>query len=396
MTEHPNPATFLSTTPTDALGRAPRHDGWTPDRQRAFLSAIADGLTVERACRLVQLTVSSAYAFRQRAAGAPFALGWRAATLLARDRVADDLLARAMDGQVTTVTRPDGSTVARHTYDNRTALALLNRLDRMVEQAPADAAAAADRHAARLVAQDWEAYLDTLERDDSPARAGLFLARRTNLAGAPEASPALEPVLALARADAFTRSGASLPEEVATADLDLARRSTWTAEQWLRAEAAGLLRVAAPVAEETSETPPLPPLILHARGPVWWDEEREEFRTHFPPPAGEEEWVDAEGRYGADGYERSLTEDEVTTIRAIDDLEDAEARAKAEVERDRWFAELKAEIAATEAAAADGGGTIEEGGAAVRSSTALGANAPVVDEGAIEPVGAAQGEACPV
>lgn len=85
MTLLPDPAVFAP-NPAGAPVRAPRHDGWTPDRQRAFLSAIADGLTVERACRLVGLTVSSAYALRQRAAGAGFALGWRAANLLARDR----------------------------------------------------------------------------------------------------------------------------------------------------------------------------------------------------------------------------------------------------------------------------------------------------------------------
>ena len=68
------PATLLPAA-TDAAGRTLRHDGWTPDRQRIFLSAIAEGDTVERACRLTGLSVSSAYAFRQRAAGAAFALG---------------------------------------------------------------------------------------------------------------------------------------------------------------------------------------------------------------------------------------------------------------------------------------------------------------------------------
>ena len=166
-------------------------------------------------CRVTGLSVSSAYAFRQRAAGTAFALGWRAAALVARDRLADRLMARAIDGQVETITRPDGSVVERHRYDNRIAMGVLTRLDRMVETAPADPAAAAASHAARVVAQDFEAFLDTIEQDRGPADAGLFLARRTK-AGVTD----LEPIRALARADRFVRTGASLATEVDTGDLD--------------------------------------------------------------------------------------------------------------------------------------------------------------------------------
>lgn len=353
-----DPASFLAIAapPTDAAGRYLRHDGWTPDRQRAFLSAIADGDTVERACRLVGLSVASAYAFRKRAAGAGFALGWRAANLLARDRVADQLMARALDGQVETVTRPDGSTIARHRYDNRTALTLLARLDRMVEQAPADPAAAASSHAARLIAQDFEAFLDLIEADEGPARAGLFLARRTGLAGAPQAAPALEPVLALARADLFTRTGASLPEEVDTADLDLTQRATWTGDQWLRAEAAGLLRVAAPP-EEKAPVPQLPQLVPEPVGiePVAWDYDAGEYRTHLPPPEGEEPDFER-GEYGDEMYERGLTDSEQALMDRLDALATAEQRLAESAERDEWFARIEAEIAEAEG---QGGG---EGG----------------------------------
>lgn len=350
--------TYQDPTAFDTAGRHLRHDGWTPDRQRAFLSAIADGDTVERACRIVGLSVASVYAFRQRAAGAGFALGWRAANLLARERVADQLMARALDGQVETVTRPDGSTISRHRYDNRTALTLLARLDRMVEQAPnasgADPAAAASSHAARLVAQDFEAFLDLIEQDEGPARAGLFLARRTGLTGAPQAAPALEPVLALARADLFTRTGASLPEEIDTADLDLTQRATWTGDQWLRAEAAGLLRVAAP-AEKKVPAPQLPQLVPEPVGiePVAWDYDAGEYRTHLPPPEGEEPDYER-GEYGDEMYERGLTDSEQALMDRIDALDTAEQRLAESAERDEWFARIEAEIAAAEAGEGEG------------------------------------------
>ncbi len=349
MTCNPDQTAF------DAAGRTLRHDGWTPDRQRAFLSAIADGETVERACRLVGLSAASAYALRQRAAGAGFALGWRAANLLARDRVADQLMARALDGQVETVTRPDGSTISRHRYDNRTALTLLARLDRMVEQAPADPAAAASSHAARLVAQDFEAFLDTIERDRGPADAGLFLARRLEggigLTGAAP-TPALEPVLALARADRFARTGASLAAEIDAADLDLTRRSTWTGDQWSRAEAAGLLRVAAPAEEEVPapQLPQLGPQPVDVE-PVTWDDDAEEYRTHLPPPEGEEPAY-AWGEYGDEMYERGLTDSEQALMDRIDELDAIEQRLADSAERDAWFAQIEAEIAEAEAGAA--------------------------------------------
>lgn len=358
MTSLPETTDFATLLPTPA--RTPRHDGWTPDRQRQFLERIANGATVERACGAVGLAVSSAYAFRQRAAGQGFALGWKAATLLSRDRGADELMTRAMDGITDTVTRADGSIWSRHRHDNRTALALLHRLDRMAEQAPADPAAAAQSHAARLVAQEFDAFLDLIAQDRGPSHAGLFLARRIGIEDAPAAAPELEPVLTLARADAFHRTGAALPEEVDVRDLDLAARAGWSADQWRRAEAAGLLRLApapgeadAPEAEATGETPPLPPLppLVRVFDPVWWDEEARAFRTHFPPPPEADDALDVAGRFGEECYERSLTDEEEEVMAAADAADLDGERAEAEDARHRWFAALRARIAAAAAQA---------------------------------------------
>lgn len=57
------------------LSDSGRRDGWTAQRQRAFLEALAEGHSVEDACRIVGMTHQSAYALRRRAAGAAFALG---------------------------------------------------------------------------------------------------------------------------------------------------------------------------------------------------------------------------------------------------------------------------------------------------------------------------------
>ena len=44
----------------------PRHDGWTPDRQAAFIDALAHSGCVDEACRSVGMGRASAYALRAR------------------------------------------------------------------------------------------------------------------------------------------------------------------------------------------------------------------------------------------------------------------------------------------------------------------------------------------
>lgn len=310
-----------------------RSDGWTPARQKRFLEAIADGCTVEAACALVGLSVGSAYAFRRRAAGAAFALGWRGAVLVARDTVADALLTRALDGQVDVISRPDGSTITRHRYDNRLAAGLLARLDRQAE-----GLGDADTTAARMVAGEFDAYLAQLEHAAAPAAAGLFLARRTGDTGD---ARDLAPVLALASADRFARLGVATADQVPVADCLAADRADWTADQWRRAEAAGLVRLAA----EPPETPSEPLLPLHVDEPdapatlgdrIWFDDLRDRWCTDFPPLDDFDGIEDAV--FGEDGYSRSLTDYERAAIGdPVEDPDVVEAQECAE--RDRWFAD---------------------------------------------------------
>jgi hypothetical protein len=143
-----------------------RPDGWTPERRRLFLETVSAGHSVEAACAHVGLSRASAYALRNRDDG--FSLGWSAASLRARDAIADSLTSRILDGQVETWTLPDGSLGSRRRYDNRLALAMLTRLDRLAEhqnyttriEQPA-------AEAARGVAHDFGSYLDLIEHDEA-------------------------------------------------------------------------------------------------------------------------------------------------------------------------------------------------------------------------------------
>lgn len=150
-----------------------RHDGWTPERQRTFLETLAVDGMVRRACAAAEMSHEAAYNLRHRAEGMAFRLGWDAALLLARTRLADTLMERAIDGQEDVITRdPDAHVRTRHRHDNRLALSLLARLDRFAD----------DGHAAhgdaRLIAGDWAAFLDLVADGHGDSAVALFLAAR--------------------------------------------------------------------------------------------------------------------------------------------------------------------------------------------------------------------------
>lgn len=334
-----------------------RADGWTPLRQQIFLRALSEGHTVDHACRFAGMSKQSAYAFRRRPQGQGFHIAWQAALLLARDVLADSLLDRALNGYRDITTLPSGDTIERHRHDNALAMKMLNRLDRM-----ADAAAKEASHAAaRLAACEFDAFLQAVER--GPASAGMFLGTR-----AEEAREAdLAPIRTLARADRWLRAHAGLAGDVAVDDLDPAARAGWTAEQWARAEAAGLVVLAPPPAPEPGPEPEAAPdadaddtpqtsqlrqpaaMVDPAAGepfvdePLWWDEDVDAYRTRFPPPAGFDGW--SEGEAGEDDYERELAPDELAVVTALDRVERAARLAELAAERDRLFADFAASVA---------------------------------------------------
>ncbi len=57
----------------------PRHDGWTPARQNAFIGALADTGSVSRAARYVNMSPEGAYYLRRRPGAEGFRRAWEAA-----------------------------------------------------------------------------------------------------------------------------------------------------------------------------------------------------------------------------------------------------------------------------------------------------------------------------
>lgn len=87
----------------EPVPRKPRHDGWTPERQRAFIGALADTGSVSRACRYVNMSEVGAYYLRRRPGSEGFRRAWEAALDLGVQRLKDVAYERAIDGQLVPV-----------------------------------------------------------------------------------------------------------------------------------------------------------------------------------------------------------------------------------------------------------------------------------------------------
>ena len=148
---------------------------WTPQCQRAFLEALAFGGSVMRAAKEVNKSPRSAYDLRFRRDGAAFRLGWDAAILVSRDVVQDMLMDRAVNGYEEVTSKLDDGTTMRGKFDNRLGMGLLGRLDRMAE---AQALKGSRTAQVMLVVQDFESFLDLIERGGKGAEAALFFEAR--------------------------------------------------------------------------------------------------------------------------------------------------------------------------------------------------------------------------
>lgn len=106
-----------------------RRDGWTPERQRGFIAALAESGIVARAARAVGMSAKSAYVLRRRPDAESFAIAWDMVEDAARARA----LAFVMDHVINGATRPRfyrGKFVGTvHRFENRMAMAALRALD---------------------------------------------------------------------------------------------------------------------------------------------------------------------------------------------------------------------------------------------------------------------------
>jgi hypothetical protein len=276
-----------------------------------FCEALAETAVVAEACEVARMGISGAYAARRR--NPVFAAAWDAALTIARERLADTLLARSMEGNIEQIYK-DGELVGeRHVLDNRLGLAILRRLDRLAEGGVCVSArdlpfsGQCRSPAVRPTPFNWEHAIDALRTgdDEGVARAlALIEGDKVDEVEAPRGG----------HAGGMVGHGA------------------------LRGgHAGGMVVHSAPHAEDQG-------LDLSDR--CWWSEDEEAWMTDFPPPAGftgyeSRPYDDVEDE---EPYVRACTEEEAAILDAGRAADRAAERAGEEALRDAWFDFLKGEL----------------------------------------------------
>jgi hypothetical protein len=300
---------------------APGSYHWTPRLQREFLEAFATNGSVKISAAKVCMSPGAVYQLKQRPEGAAFRLGCAAALLIARGRLVDELLDRAIWGhdELTTVYREeDRSLYKRRRIDSRLGLAMLARLDRMVETRAREG----EEMLAQTIAGDWPGFLSLFDAAE---------AARTSIDTGTASEDAPDGAEAGAAASEAPGMSAALAVWLAARD----NRANPLATLWRGTAIANEVAQFSAVSDAEPEAEPTPEEAADAMT-VWHDDVTGELRTNFPPP---EDFIgEEEGVFGHEDYERTLDAEEEIAWEAAMAQAYAPLRKAGEAARRAFFA----------------------------------------------------------
>ncbi len=123
-------ASSLAAEPADPLAFTPvprkyRYDGWTAERQRAFIAALAETGSVTAAARRINMASEGAYALRRARGAESFAAAWEAALASGVQRLTDIALERAIEGVPVPVFHKGEQVGERRWYNDRLLMFVL-------------------------------------------------------------------------------------------------------------------------------------------------------------------------------------------------------------------------------------------------------------------------------
>lgn len=156
MSKHDPCLSPAAPTPT------PRHDGWTLDKQTAFLRQLSATHSVSEAAQSVGMSRQSAYRLRSRLKGQAFDLAWEVAFHHSYDVLAHAALERALNGVEVPVFFQGEQIGSYRRYDERLTVALLAQQTVGGNPSMGRLAPQAERHA-----RDFDALLDRVERGEA-------------------------------------------------------------------------------------------------------------------------------------------------------------------------------------------------------------------------------------
>jgi len=102
--------------------RHARHDGWTAERQRAFIEALAATGSVSRAARSINMSPEGAYNLRRAPGAESFRAAWSRALDFGVQRLVDVTMERAIDGVAVPVFWKGEQVGEKRVYNDRLAM----------------------------------------------------------------------------------------------------------------------------------------------------------------------------------------------------------------------------------------------------------------------------------
>lgn len=102
-----------------------RHDGWTPQRQRAFIDALAETGSVRHAAKRINMAPEGAYYLRRAAGSDSFRAAWEAALDFGVQNLRDIAIERAIDGVPVPVFYKDQQIGEKRWYNDRLLMFIL-------------------------------------------------------------------------------------------------------------------------------------------------------------------------------------------------------------------------------------------------------------------------------
>jgi hypothetical protein len=120
----------------DPVPVRPRHDGWTPERQRGFIDRLTVTGSVARSARAVGMTPQSADMLRKKAGATSFARAWDEALANGRSYQRDVAIGRSIEGETIPILYKGRLVGLKVRHDNRLAVAVLQAMPR-AEPVPA-------------------------------------------------------------------------------------------------------------------------------------------------------------------------------------------------------------------------------------------------------------------
>lgn len=154
------------------LLRKKRHNGWTAERQRNFIHALAETGSVKAAARRVGKTTEGAYQLRRQPEAESFRAAWEAALAGGVQRLTDIAMERAMEGVPIPVFHKGEQVGERRSYNDRLLMFMLkhHQPDRYGTGAGQAALAPGTKHPETLAREAAKQCPVCREREETAAR----------------------------------------------------------------------------------------------------------------------------------------------------------------------------------------------------------------------------------